>query len=145
MRGPVIVMWHVYLFFALIAITCGYATLRGGRDERLCAWIIVAATLITRFAVSIESVRFNLLEPGTFLIDVAMMAALTVLALRSNRFWPLWMAGFQGYSIVAHVARMLTPNVGPQMYAIGQGLMCYPMMLLLVIAVLRHPATRETG
>jgi hypothetical protein len=137
-------MWHIILFFALTLLSCTYALWRGGRDEKICAWIMIAATLVTRFTVPIEYFRFYAIEPGPFVIDAAMMAALTMLALRSNRFWPLWMAGFQGYSIVAHVARILTPTVGPKMYAIGQGLMCYPMMLLLVIAVVRHPAARET-
>ena len=137
------VMWHVAAFFVLTAFTCFFALWRGGRDERTCAWIMIGATVITRLLLSIEVLNFQSPEAGTFMIDAAMMAALTVLALRSNRYWPLWMAGFQGYSIVAHAARMLTPTVGPKMYAIGQGLMCYPMMLLLVIAVLRHPARRE--
>lgn len=130
-------MLRVFIFYILLAAGLAYAFALGRRDERVCAGYLLAATVLTRVVASAWTERFAGLEPGIFIVDALLFAALTDLALRSKRYWPLWMAGFQGYALVAHLARLVTPAVGPWMYAIGQALMGYPMILLLIAATYR--------
>ncbi len=126
-------------FLCLMAMCCGYALWRGGAPER---W--AAALQITAFALGVpvhfalDAVGYRSAIVGTATIDVLLLIALTWLAWRSTRFWPLWIAGWQLAAIVAHFAKVLDPDMLAAGYAIQAQIWAYPMLLLTAIGAVRH-------
>mgnify|MGYP001549683554 CR=1 FL=1 len=57
---------------------------------------------------------------GAFVADICLLLLLTVVALRSRRYWPMFAAAFQLLCVVIHVARMFDPGVRGWAYATGE-------------------------
>jgi hypothetical protein len=83
-------------------------------------------------------VRFRDAELGIMIVDAAVLVAFLVVALRSDRFWPLWAAAFQAVAIATHVAAVANPQVFWFAYALAQGFWAYPMLLAIVIGTWRR-------
>ena len=58
------------------------------------------------------------IDPGFFVIEIIVAAAMIAVALRANRIYTLWMAGFQIIAVFAHLARGLSDAVSPLAYLI---------------------------
>ena len=135
-----------YIFWAILLVTCGYALWRGRSDERIVAAVCLAATFLTGFTVSPLQVRYASVETGLMLIDVLMLLAFVWIALKSQRFWPLWVAGLQLVISVSHVFKYADLELMPRAYAAAAALWSYPILLILVIGTYRgrhHHADRQ--
>lgn len=86
-----------------LVISCGIAYRWGGRDERLASFAFVLATLASRFSVK---ANYANTETALLTIDVLLLAALILLSLRSDRFWPMWTAAFQMLAVGIHFASL---------------------------------------
>jgi len=131
-------MVHVYLYWALMAGCCGYALAAGGGPERWVAAIFVVGDALSIAAMSPLAVRYARLETATFAIDLVMALLLLYLALRSRRYWTLWICAFQIVQAASHIAGVMRPEVLRLAYGILISLWAYPMMLVLAVATLRH-------
>jgi hypothetical protein len=136
---------HKYLFWALLLLSCGYALWRGRSDERAVGLICLAATLATRFAVSPIGVRYNSVEGGLLLIDAAVLIGFVAVALRSNRFWPLWVAGLQLTSSTAHLMKAIDERLLPMAYGAAIALWSYPILIILAIGTWRGHRRARRG
>jgi hypothetical protein len=130
-------MWHKYLFWALLLLSCGYALWRGRRDERMVGIICIAATVATRFAVSPLSARYSGVEVGLLAIDAAVLIGFVAVALRSNRFWPLWVAGLQLTTSTAHLMKAIDMQLLPIAYGAAIALWSYPILIILAVGTWR--------
>jgi hypothetical protein len=126
------------VFLALLIGCCGYAFLRGGTPERAAALIFAASAILTLVALSSPAIRWNSVEYGAFLVDVATLAALVVLALRSNRLWPLWVTALQAIGTAGHAVKLADPEVIRWAYAFALAFWSYPMLLLLALGTWNH-------
>lgn len=135
--GPAAMIPRYYFFLALLLLTCGYALVRGRSDERIVASICLLATVATRFAISPLSVRYSGLELGLLVIDLAMLAAFVAIALRSDRFWPLWIAGLQLTNSMAHLMKAIELDLLPVAYRAAAVFWSYPILLVLAIGTWR--------
>lgn len=127
------------LFLVLLVCCCGYSLIRGGAPERIGAGLQVGAfalNLPVHFLLDASGYRSAIV--GTAAIDVLLLVALIVLAWRSTRFWPLWVAGWQLAAIVAHLAKGLDPGMLPAGYAIQAQIWAYPMLLATAAGTFRH-------
>jgi len=104
----------------------------------MIALICLGAVVATKFAVSPLSVRYSSVEFGLVFIDLAVLAAFIFVALRSNRFWPLWVAGLQLTSSMAHVMKAVDLHLLPEAYAAAAALWSYPILIILAIGTWRH-------
>src|SRR5919112_5784779 len=104
-------------YYSVLLIVCGYAFLRGRRDERAAAATCIVATIATHIMTSPVVTSFSRVETGVFLVDVLALIAFTAVALRSDRFWPLWLAGFQLTTLLSHLLKALQLDLMPQAYA----------------------------
>lgn len=120
----------------LLAVTA-YAFAKGRMDERLAAVICVAATVGTILVNSPLSVRFSSVEVGVLIVDVLAFGAFTAIALRTDRFWPLWVAGLQLTTTMAHFLKAVELDLMPQAYAAAARLWVYPIFLIIVIGTWR--------
>ena len=124
-------------YFALLLVVCGYAFLRGRGDERFAATVCILASLASVIAVAPLMDRYRGVEHGILLIDILTMAAFTTLALRSDRFWPLWIAGLQLTTLISHGLKAVQLDLLPQAYAAAARLWVYPIFLIIVVGTWR--------
>jgi hypothetical protein len=125
------------IFWTLLLLTCGYALWRGRSDERIAAIVCLLATVATRLAISPLSVRYTDLEIGLLLIDAAVLAAFIAIALRSQRFWPLWVAGLQLTNSMAHLMKVVEFDLVPKAYAAAAMFWSYPILLIILVGTWR--------
>ena len=85
-------MLPAYLYWLLLLAISGYALWQGRSDERLVAGACLLASLITLAALSPTHLRYSHVELGVLLVDIGVLLVFTAVALRSSRFWPLWVA-----------------------------------------------------
>jgi hypothetical protein len=128
---------HQIVFRILLLATCGYALWRGRSDERIVALVCLVATIASRLAFSPLHVRYTSIETGLLLIDLGVLAAFVFVALRSPRFWPLWVAGLQLTSSTAHLMKAIDENLLPMAYGAAIALWSYPILIILAIGTWR--------
>jgi hypothetical protein len=123
-------------YYAILFAVCAYAFLRGRTDERLAAATCIVATFATNLVYDPIG-SFAGVEVGVLIVDVATLAAFTYLALRSERFWPLWVAGLQLTTLVAHGLKAIDLDLMPQAYAAAARFWVYPIFLIIVVGTYR--------
>ncbi|WP_156930318.1 hypothetical protein [Sphingomonas jaspsi] len=124
-------------YWILLLAVSAFALSRGSRDERLVMSIIVAASVLTVLVYSPPTERFEGMETGLFMVDVAALAGFVGVALMSSRFWPLWVAGFQLTSVMSHAMKAIHWDLIPRVYAAAERFWIYPMLLALIVGTWR--------
>ena len=130
-------------YWLLLIGVSAYALARGKLDERLAAGICILATLATRFVVSPLTQRYSGVEVGVMLVDVLALAGFVAIALRTDRFWPLWVAGLQLTTMLSHMLKAIRLELMPQAYAAAERLWVYPIFVLIVIGTWRGHRRRR--
>ncbi|WP_160613001.1 hypothetical protein [Pontixanthobacter aestiaquae] len=115
--------------------------IRFGREpEKLSAgafvWLLVSSS-VYRW-LSDQQASLQSLDIGFFLIDVSVAAIMIVIALRANRMYTLWLAGFQIIATFAHLARGLTDAISPIAYAIMYIAPSYFQIIILAFGIWFH-------
>jgi len=126
------------LFLLLLLLSSGFAFHRGSLPEKIAAGIAVMGTSLTIAVASTFPSRFRHVESGIFAVDILTFAAFTWLSIRSTRFWPVWIAGLQGATVVVHMSRFAAPDIVPQAYMDAVALWSYPILALIAIGAWRH-------
>ena len=129
-----------FVFDAVMIVTCGTALWYGRDSERWTALVLVFAAIASVIA---QTSNFFQPESGILLIDLALLSYLVWLALRSDRFWPLYAAGFQIIGTLIHVARITDESIFQSAYATGQILWSYPVLLTLAVGTWFEARRRE--
>ena len=127
-----------YIFWALLIITCGYALWRGRKYEQLSALVFIAATIASVLARTSGQERYFAVERSDLIIDTLVLAAMVAIALRSDRFWPLWVAGLQLTISLSHVLKAIQPDLLPLAYAAAERFWSYPTLIILFIGAWRQ-------
>lgn len=83
------------------------AVWRGRDDERLAAAAVLADWALTVFVYKVR----DEMQWGVLAVDTGQFLVLLWIAMRSRRYWPLFMGGFALLQVVTHLARMLDPGV----------------------------------
>jgi hypothetical protein len=130
-------MFPKQLYWTFLILVCAYAFWRGRRDERLAAAVALVATVATHFAISPIRQRYSFEETGVMIVDLATFAAFTFIALRSNRFWPLWVAGLQLTTTMAHLLKGIHLDLLPKAYAAALVFWSYPILIIVAIGTWR--------
>lgn len=131
-------------FWTFLALTCGYALWRGSAEARLTAIVCISASVVSTLVLSPLATRYAGLEGGEMVVDGIVLAAFTMVALRSERFWPLWIAGLQLTSGIGHAFKAVDLSMLPQAYAAATKFWSYPILLILAFGAWRnHQRTRR--
>lgn len=131
-----------YIFWALLLVTCGYALWRGRKYEQLSALVFLTASVVSVLARSPMHERYLTVERSDLLIDSLVLVALIAIALRSDRFWPLWAAGLQLTISMSHVLKAIQPDLLPLAYAAAERFWSYPTLIILFIGAWRQHRRR---
>jgi len=130
-------LFRLFLYNALLAGSCGYAFWKGRADERLTAAVCVIASLISFALLGPVRFRYSSVEIGVLTVDILTLAAFTYVALRSDRFWPLWISGLQLTTSIAHVLKAVEPDLMPYAYSAAARLWSYPILIILAVGTWR--------
>lgn len=132
-------------YWIMLFVVSAYAFAYGRFDERWAAGICIAATIGSVLLHSPFSGRYSNVETGVMIVDLLALAGFTSIALRSNRFWPLWVAGLQLTTILAHAMRAVDFALVPKIYAVAARFWVYPIFLVIVIGTWRSQQRRTYG
>lgn len=124
-------------YWTLLFAILFYALVRGGTEHKIAAIGCVVATFATRLMKAPFSTRYYDLEVGVLAVDVSLFALFLAIALRSQRFWPLWIAGFHLVTVLAHILRALKVDLIPSAYALAVQFWSYPVLFCIGIAIWR--------
>lgn len=134
---PATIMLPKQLYWILLFVVLALALGRGRRDERIAAIICLVGSVATILVSSPWSHRFASVEVGVMVVDFGALLGFVLLALASNRFWPLWVAGFQLTSWIAHFLKAADADLFPRVYAAAERFWIYPIFLAIMIGALR--------
>lgn len=118
------------LFSVLLFGSCAYAWFAGGREGRWIAIMLLAAALLS-VPASYLDYRWSGTHLPVLSVDVLLLAGLVSVALRSRRYWPLWMAGFHLISVSTHAATIAQPGLKPIIYFAMQSFWSLPLLLVM--------------
>jgi hypothetical protein len=136
------------LYWVLLLASCAYALWQGRRDERIAATVCLLGSIGSSFVLSPWRMRYSNVEFGLAAIDIIALVIFTAVALRSTRFWPLWVAGLQLTTSVAHLMKAVELDLMPQAYAAALRFWIYPILLIIVVGTWRSgrmPPEREAA
>lgn len=127
-------------FFYLLLLSLVALTLwRGRTDERLAAGVCVGGTVLTVVVGNKLAIHHSLFDFAAFLVDFAVLAAFVAIALRSTRFWPLWVAGLQLTTTFVHLLMVIAPALPGGVFGAALAFWSYPILLLIAIGAWRTP------
>jgi hypothetical protein len=129
------------IYYVILLLVSLYALLQGRSDERVAAATCNLATFATN-AVYTPQGSYAGLETGVLLVDLAAFAAFLFLALRSGRFWPLWVAGLQLATLGAHAVKAVELDLMPEAYAAAARFWVYPIFLIIAVSTYRGARRR---
>ena len=133
-------------YFIVLLLVSAYAFILGRSDEQLAAGICILASIASVIAMSPLTGRYSHVELGVLLVDVLTLAGFIFLALRSERFWPLWVAGLQLTTLMGHFLKAVELDLMPHAYAAAARFWVYPIFLIIVVGTWRsHQRARSEG
>jgi hypothetical protein len=133
------------IYWSILLLICAYAFWRGRSDERIAAATCLLASLVQLFVISPAVRRYSGVEFGVLAIDLSVLGVFVALALQSERFWPLWVAGLQLTSIFGHLLKAVQLTLLPEAYAGALRFWSYPILLILAIGSWRSHQRRIRG
>lgn len=105
------------------------------------SYVIIAMIVVSKLYYTIvagSASAFQSADLGVFLIDLSIGVAMVTIALRANRMYTLWMAGFQIIAVVAHLAMFATNAISPITYAIMVIAPSYFQIIILAFGIWLH-------
>jgi hypothetical protein len=131
------------IFWLLASLSCGFVWLHGETEGRKAVGLFVIATLLTWVAQSVDT-EWRQTHWPLMAVDTAYLVAAYVFALRSNRYWPLWITAFQLLTVATHLATILAPDYLPKIYSAIATFWAVPLLLSMVAGVyLDHRAFKR--
>lgn len=118
------------LIGGFLAASCAVSWKWGGLDEKLAAAGFVVATVASNLA---NTSHYGHTETGVLVIDVMLLVGLMVIALRSDRFWPMWATAFQIVAVTVHIASLTETGDFAPAYAVGLIFWSYPVIIALMV------------
>lgn len=130
---------RVILFYLLLAGLVALTWWRGRSDERLAAIICVAGTAITVLVGNGLDIHESDFDIAAFVVDALIFLAFLTIALRSERFWPMWVAALQLTTASVHLLMIISPDLPGLIFGTALAFWSYPILLLIAIGAWRTP------
>lgn len=118
-----------------------YAFRRGGWEEKLAASGAVANSYLTVLLLRPAEISYRGVEYAVLDIDLIFFSLLIFIAIRSRKFWPMWIAAITAMTVMAHLLPLM-PGSSRLLYANATALWSYPMWIMLAVAVYHHSDRR---
>lgn len=125
------------LFWLMTLAACGYAAVLGGWEGRWTTALILSASAITLVSEQFIRHHWGTTNGIMFAVDIALFLGMYVIAAKSKRWWPLWVAAFQLNSVAAHIATVVSPEFSAAIYNGFEGLWAFPGQIIMVFGIWR--------
>jgi len=136
----------VPFFLAFFAIVGAFAMLRGGGPERVTAGMYILALAGSAYVGFLKVPGdFRVVPTGLFLVDVALLVALSLIAIRASRWWIIPAAGCQLVAVMVHMGKLLVPDMIPNSYEFLTDIWSWPMVILLGLGTAAHRRRLASG
>lgn len=116
------------------------ALLRGGWPERSAAGAMVVAWFASALAQNTQQLWGA--QVGVMIIDLLLLAMLVTIALVSDRWWPMWAAGFHGLGVLVHIAVIVDEKIWGRAYFIAGAVFSFLTLLALFMGSIRRSVRR---
>jgi hypothetical protein len=126
-------MIRIVFYYLLVLVVIVAAYQRGDRETRMAATVCLVASLLSTALMTFHQG----VAVGVAMIDITVLGLFVALALRTQRFWPLWVAGLQLTTVMGHGLRLLQPAMVDIAYAAAMRFWAYPILIILMVAALR--------
>ena len=136
-------MIRAALYWTLVAAVVGVAWWRGDRDAKSAAIVCFLASIGSLYQVSPWGDQALPIHPVIAVMDVLTLAAFVTIALRSQQFWPLWIAGLQLTTTFSHIIRLLYPSLVDVAYDAAMRFWSYPLLIILGLAAWTSGTRRD--
>lgn len=123
-------------FHTALLLCTTYGCINGGRTGVAGSAIFVGASALTAVATRIYP-HWAGATLGLFAIECLCLLALILLALTSDRYWPIWASGFQIVAVATHLAMLTIPDILPKSFQALLSIWAVPMLLVMVIGTHR--------
>jgi hypothetical protein len=135
-------MLRAAFFWVFLFVTCGYALWRGRKYERLSAAICIIATILSAFGFYVmrrfHPIDYSGVQTSDLIVDSLVLVSFIFIAMRSDRFWPLWVAGLQLTISMSHLFKAIDLGLMPRAYAAAERFWSYPTLLIIAIGAWRQ-------
>ena len=118
---------------AFLILVLGYSWWVGSPLDRLGVSAIIGALLLTLLANRMAG--FPASGRIVLAIDFLLFLAMTAIAVRSPRHWPVWFAGLQLASVLFGIAALLWPVQNQGIYRTLAGFFAIPAMLAMALGL----------
>ena len=120
------------IYWVMTLCCCLYAAVAGGKPGRVGAGLITFITVVGFWIALMEQRSWGHTVYPLLLVDLICLIAFLVLALKSDRWWPLWASACALATVTTHLASIAQIGVPPAVYHGLKGLWAIPMQLLMV-------------
>jgi hypothetical protein len=137
-----------WLGITLTLLVCGFAIWRGGWEERTAG---TAALLSTAITVLLRDNSWPNLQLAAFIADGLLFVVFLILALRTEKYWPLAAAGFQLLAVLTHMAKLVDTQLQQWAYITAQVIWTYLILIAIVTGTVnsvrrrRYPAANAAA
>ena len=125
-------MWAVAVYYGVLLITVVVAVRRGGILERSAAYTALIASACT--TIMSPAPLWTDIEINIFVIDLVVLVSFWLIALKTERFWPYWITGWQLIAIFGHLQKLMFSEILAQPYALLSMYISYPILLVIMYA-----------
>jgi len=122
---------HQIIALVLTLIVSGCAILAGGRAERFGGLILLTSYFAATYAQDLS--HWVGPQYGILAVDLVVLSLFLAMALRTDRTWTLFAAGFHLLVVLTHAAMGLDTQVHALAYAIVLNLLSYLAYLALAL------------
>lgn len=125
-------MLTVAIYYGVLLVTVAAAMLRGGPLERWAAYTALIASVST--TILAPTPLWSDIETIIFVIDLVALASFWIIALKTRRFWPYWITGWQLIAIFGHIQKLMFPEITAHPYALLSMYISYPILFVILYA-----------
>lgn len=125
-------MWSVAIYYIVLFTTVAVAMRYGGALERWAAYTALIASVLTSAVTPFPT--WTDIELNIFVIDVLVLLSFWFIALKTQRFWPYWITGWQLIAIFGHVQKMMFTEILARPYSLLSIYIAYPILFLIIYA-----------
>ncbi|WP_317153968.1 hypothetical protein [Sphingopyxis indica] len=119
-------------YYAVLLLTVGVALARGGPLEKWAALTALVASVST--TIVSPAPQWTHVEVNIFAIDLIALASFWLIALKTRRFWPYWITGWQLIAIFGHLQKLMFVEILARPYALLSMYISYPILFVILYA-----------
>jgi hypothetical protein len=130
----------LWLGLAFTFGVCGLALWKGGLDERLAAGGFILSWIGT---LALRDPTWRNTQWGGLVVDACFLVLLVGIALRSRRYWPMFMAAFQLLGVITYCAHLADNKIAAWTYASATIIWTDLCLLALLVGAIGTWRTRS--